>query len=108
MEISITYGGLKLIDSGTIICSANKDIQITIDTIKVKIVFFTDRSLSDYKQEYDFADGVRILKLTNYNRPQGIGFKSMWDLGSGYFFDFMVIGFPDGSNRYMHYSIFKS
>jgi hypothetical protein len=110
MEIDITYGGLKLVDSGTIICSTNKDILITIDTIKMKIVFLTDKSTSDYKQEYDVVNGIRILKLTNYNRPQGIGFKAMWDLGSGYFFDYMVIGFPiEGTaSRYLHYSIFKS
>jgi len=113
MAIEILYGGLKLIDSGTIICSGDKEVLMTIENIKIKLIFETDKNKPNCLQDYKEVDGVRVLKLINYNDPQGVGFKNMWDLGNGYFFDYLVVGFPmtaeEGSlSKYMHFSVFKS
>jgi hypothetical protein len=112
MAIEISYGDLKLVDSGTLVCSSDKEILIKIEDVSIKIIFQIDKNIPSYKQDYETENGIRVLKLTNYINSQGIGFKKMWDLGNGYHFDYMIIGHPQNQEgyamRYMHYSIFKS
>lgn len=109
MAIEVFYAGFKVVNSGSIVCSEDKEILFKVDDLTIKIVFKTDKDKPSAKQEYTTKDGIAQLCLINYDIPEGIGFVNMWDLLNGYFFNYRVYGNQNSeAGKIFHYSIFKN